>query len=342
MKGLAVCLILILCVHSSEVKFTRDKHNINFIQFSNGEEEHVNRDMEPSAFLQTSENSQENSELKTEHPSYLSEAEEVEHLPHPDDPNDDYKTISLIGKLFKDLVFGDKQVALDRDQRHCYALISPHQPEDEANFKKMKKQLFDFCYKEDASRSFFDVIKSITDMYWNNLQECHSVWGMEGIEETMDWFKDFEQELDTLHNNAEKARKWKLDQVRKFPREDAKPIDATTKENLKEWRSNMDGMVKGLHAVSNELENINHMAIFKQTKEQAVRGQSQPEQRYPKFMSQQRENLLQLIQTVAEHVDFLCKNRQDMIEHLLHTIPMWTEIINAYSTVPSDDDMTAS
>lgn len=250
MKGLAVCIVMILCVHSSEVKLTRTSDNINFIEFTNTEEEAVSRDMEPSAFLQISETSLESSALETEMPSYLSETEELEHLPHPDDPNDDYKTISLMGQLFKDLVFGDKQVAISRDQRRCYPLIKPHQPEDEANFKKMHKQLFDFCYKEDPSHSFFDIVKSISDLYWNNLVECHSVWGMEGIEETMDWFQDFEREIDALHLNAEKARQWKLKEVHHYPREDATPTDATTKEDLKEWRTNFNGMVKGLHAVA--------------------------------------------------------------------------------------------
>ena len=86
---------------------------------------------------------------------------------------------------------------------------------------------------------------------------------MDGIEEAMDWFQDFEREVDTLHSNAVKARKWKLGEVRQYPHEDAKPTDATTVEDLKEWRTNWNGMVKGLRAVSAELENFNHIAVFK-------------------------------------------------------------------------------
>ena len=124
--------------------------------------------MEPSVFLQTSESS-ESTLMENDYPSYLSEAEETEHLPHPDDPNDAYKTISLIGQLFKDIAFGDKQVALNRDQRKCFPILYPHIADDEADFKKMETQLFDFCYKDDPSQSLFNILKSISDMYVKNL-----------------------------------------------------------------------------------------------------------------------------------------------------------------------------
>ena len=47
-----------------------------------------------------------------------------------------------------------------------------------------------------------------------------------------------------------------------------------------------------------------------------------------------------MIEALAAHVDFLCKDRQDMVAHLLRVVPMYSEIVDAYTQITSDDDMT--
>ena len=194
-----------------------------------------------------------------------------------------------------------------------------------------------YCYKNDRSNVYFEILNDVLSTYAENLHYCHDVWGNTELEKYVNGWMNWARQIEDYRDKAKAFKAMDAEKGTTTGRVDAMPQDWKLANRLVEQSPAYVGMVNGFVGLFQSMDMFIKALVKKGDAVEANVPKVGLDKTYEAMKAQNREDFLQILQVVSEYVVFECGQHEEISAHANSNLPVWADMLEAWAVIADDD-----
>ena len=249
-----------------------------------------------------------------------------------------YKTHELFINSLHKIIFGEHYDEVNEMMQKCEARIAPHADADLKQTHKIWQNIrWTYCYKDDRSKNFFEILKDALEIYGNNLHACHDLWGNTKLAEYVDGWMDWNRQIQDYRDKLKVFRSMDAEKTNREGSIDAVPQNWQLAQRLVDQTPAYGGMVKGLIDIFQSMDMFLKALVKQGDKVKANIPKVGLDKTYTQMKKINQEDFLQIVQVLSEYVQFECGQHESISKHVNSNLPVWRDMLDAWTLIADDD-----